>query len=83
MHNNQDISESLGVISTHLLRHSQVHQVICLVFSYGPKYITITPMLLEHQSLEIPKTAMASWNALLGHDNSLKLTLLSLHSTSS
>lgn len=78
IHNNQAISQSLCVISTHVQWHSMVHWLICLVFSYCPEYVTITPMLLEKQSLEIPNTARASWNALLGYDNPLKLTLLSL-----
>jgi len=45
--------------------------------------ITITPMVLLYQSSEIPVTLNAGRNALLGSDTLLKLTHLSLHSTSS
>jgi len=45
--------------------------------------ITITPMVLPDQSSEIPVTLKAGRNPLLGSDNPLKLTHLSLHSTSS
>ena len=47
------------------------------------KLITITPMVLLYQSSEIPVTLNAGWNAILGSDTLLKLTHLSLHSTSS
>jgi len=48
-----------------------------------PKLITITPMVFLYQSSEIPVTLKDSRNALLGPDTLLKLTHLSLHSTSS
>jgi len=47
------------------------------------KPITITPMLLLYSSSEIPVTPKAGRNALLQSDTLLKLTYLSLHSTSS
>ena len=47
------------------------------------KLITITPMVLLYQSSEIPVTPKAGRNALRGSDTLLKLTHLSLHSTSS
>jgi hypothetical protein len=40
-------------------------------------------MVLRYLSSEISVTLMAGWNALPGSDTLLKLTLLSLHSTSS
>jgi hypothetical protein len=47
------------------------------------KLITNTHMVCLYQSLELPWTPMASPNALFGSDTLLKLTHLSLHSTSS
>jgi len=44
---------------------------------------TISPMVLLYQSSDIPVTLKAGQNALLGSDTLLKLTHLSLHSTSS
>jgi hypothetical protein len=49
----------------------------------APKLFTTTSMVILYQSSEIPFTPKAGWNALLGSDTLLKLTLLSLHSTSS
>jgi len=48
-----------------------------------PIPLTVTPMVLLYHSSEIPVTLKASRNALLGSDTLLKLTHLSLHSTSS
>jgi hypothetical protein len=47
-----------------------------------PKLITITPIVLLYQSSEISVTLKASRNALLPSDPLLKLTHLSLHTTS-
>ena len=47
------------------------------------KLFTTAPMVLPDQSSEIPVTLIAGRNTLLGSDTLLKLTLLSLHSTSS
>jgi len=64
-------------------RRSQVHAKFSLALWGVPKPITITPMVLLYQSSEIPVTVKAGWNFLLGSDTLLKLTHLSLHSTSS
>jgi len=47
------------------------------------KHTTLSPMVLLYQSSEITVTPKAGRNALPGSDNLLKLTHLSLHSTSS
>ena len=47
------------------------------------KRITTAPLVLPYQSSDIPVTKKAGRNALLGSDSLLKLTLLTLHSTSS
>ena len=62
---------------------SQVHPKFTPVLRGVPKLITITPMVLLYQSSESPVTLKAGRNALLGSDTLLKLTHLSLHSTSS
>jgi len=49
----------------------------------APKLFTTAPMVLPYQSSEILVTPKAGRNALLGSDILLKLTLLSIHSTSS
>jgi len=64
-------------------RCSQVHRKFSLALRSVPNPITITPMVLLQQSSEIPFTLKAGPNALLGYDTLLKLTHLSLHSTSS
>jgi len=64
-------------------RCSQVHPEFAPVLQGVPTLISITPMVLLYLSSEIPVTPKASQNALLGSDTLLKLTHLSLHSTSS
>ena len=67
-------------------RHSQVlprAPEFSLALRGVLKLIAITPMVLLYQSSEIPVTPRAGQNALLGSDTLLKLTHLSLHSTSS
>jgi len=64
-------------------RCSQVHPKFSLALRHVPKPITVTPMVLLYQSSEIPVTLKAGRNALLQSGTLLKLTHLSLHSTSS
>ena len=64
-------------------RCSQVHPKSSPAHRGVLKLITITPMVLLYQSSEIPLTPKAGRNALIGSDTLLKLTHLSLHSTSS
>jgi len=64
-------------------RCSHVHPMFSPTLWCFLKLITITPMLLLYQSPEIRVTPKASWNALLWSDTLLKLTPLSLYSTSS
>ena len=64
-------------------RWSQVRPKFSPVLRGDPKPITITPMVLLYQSSEIPVTLKAGRNALLGSETLLKLTHLSVHSTSS
>jgi len=64
-------------------RCSQEHPKFSTALWSVPKHITITQMVLLLQSSEIPVTLKAGRNALLGSDTLLKLTQLSLHSTSS
>jgi len=64
-------------------RCSQVHPKFSPALQGVPKPITITPMVLLYQSSEIPGTLKAGRNALLRSDTLLKLTHLSLRSTSS
>jgi len=64
-------------------RCSQVHPMFSPVLRGVPKPLTITHMVLLYQSPEIPATLKAGRNALLGSETLLKLTHLSLHSTSS
>jgi len=64
-------------------RCSQVHPKLSPALRGICKPIIITPMVLLYQFSEIPDTLKAGWNALLGSDTLLKLTHLSLHSTSS
>ena len=64
-------------------RCSQVHLKFAPALGGVPKPITVTPMVLLYQSSEIPVTLKAGRNALLGSDTLLKLSHLSLHSTSS
>jgi hypothetical protein len=52
-----------------------------LVLQRVPILVTITPIVLQYQSSEIPVTIKAGQNALLESDTLLTLTLLSLHST--
>jgi len=83
IHKNPAISQRLFVIPMLVRRHSQVHPTFSLALWPVPKLITITPMLLLYHSSEIPLTMKAGRNALLRSDTLLKLTLLSLYSTSS
>jgi len=89
-----DLSSVLPVMSSALAdftprlavcapRCSLVHPKFSPVLWCVSKLITLTPMVLLYQSSEIPVTLKASQNALLGYDTLLKLTHLSLHSTSS
>jgi len=64
-------------------RRSQVIPKFSPALRGVPKLITITPVVPLYQSSEIPVTLKAGQNALLGSDILLKLTHLSLHSTSS
>jgi len=64
-------------------RCSQVHPQCSPVPRGVPKPRTITPMVLLYQSSEISVTLKADRNALLGSETLLKLTHVSLHSTSS
>jgi len=64
-------------------RCSQVHQMFSPVLRGVPKPLTITPMVLLYLLSQIPVTLKAGRNAPLGSDTLLKLTHLSLHSTSS
>ena len=64
-------------------RCSFVHPKIPPVLWGVPKDITITPMVLQLQSSEIPITLEASRNALLVSDTLLKLTHPHSHSTTS
>ena len=64
-------------------RCSQVHRKFSPAHRGVLKLITITPMVLLYLSSEIPVTPKAGHNALLRSDTPLKLTHLSLHSTSS
>jgi len=64
-------------------RGSQVLPNLSSALLGAPKPITISPMVLLYQSSEIPVTLKSGRNALLGSDTLLKLTHLSLHSTSS
>jgi hypothetical protein len=64
-------------------RCSQVHLKFSPALRDVLKLITITPMALLYQSSEIPVTLKAGRNAILLYDTHLKLTYLSLHSTSS
>jgi hypothetical protein len=63
-------------------RCSKVHSTL----SPAPQRVlippTIAPRVLLYESSEIPVTLKASWNEHLGSDTLLKLTHLSLHSTS-
>jgi len=52
----------------------QVHTMFTLVLWDVAKLITITSMVLLHQSSEIPVTPKAGWNGLLVSDTPLKLT---------
>jgi len=60
---------------------SQVYPKFSLAHQGIPQPITITPMVLLYQSLEITVTLKACRNAHLRFDTPLKLTYLSLHST--
>jgi hypothetical protein len=60
----------------------QGHPMLFPVLRGVPKLITITPIVLLYQSSEISVTLKASRNALLPSDPLLKLTHLSLHTTS-
>ena len=64
-------------------RCSQVHLKLSPALRGVPTLLTITPMVLRHQSSEISVTPKAGRNALLGSDTLFKLTHLSLHSASS
>jgi len=64
-------------------RCSQVHPKFSPVHRDVLKLLTITPMVLLYRSSEITVTLKAGPNALLGSESLLKLTHLSLHSTSS
>jgi len=64
-------------------RCSQVHPKFSPALRGVPNLVTITAMVLLYHSLEISVTPNAGRNALLGSDTLLKLTHLSLHSTSS
>jgi hypothetical protein len=64
-------------------RCSQVYPKFSPALRDVPKLITITPMVLLYQSSEISVTPKAGRTALLRSDTLLKLTHLSLHSTSS
>ena len=83
IYTNQGTSQSLFVIPALVRRHFQVHPKFSLALRCGPTLVTITAMVLLDQSSEIPVILKAGRNALLGSDTLLKLTLLSLHSTSS
>ena len=65
------------------LRVSLDSRIACVTVPGAPKLSTTAQMVLPYQSSEIPVTPKAGRNALLGSDTLLKLTLLSLHSTSS
>jgi len=64
-------------------RCSQVHLKFSPDFRGVLILVTITPMVLLYQSSEIPVTPKACQNAPLGSDTLMKLTHLTLHSTSS
>jgi len=64
-------------------RCSQVHPKFSPALRGVLKHITLTPMAVLYQSWEMPVTPKAGRNALIGSDFLLKLTHLSLHSTSS
>jgi len=63
-------------------RRSQVHIKFSLALNGVLKRITMTPMILLHQSSEISVTPKAARNVLLWCNTLLKLMHLCLHSTS-
>jgi len=83
IHKNPGIAWTGFVILLLVRRHSQVHPKFSPALRWVPKLITITPKVLLYEVSEIPVTPKAGRNALLGSDTLLKLTLLSLLSTSS
>jgi len=83
IHKNPGISQRLFVIPGLVRRHSQVYPKFSPALRRAPKLIKITPIVLLYLSSDIPVTLKACRNTLLGSDTLLKLTLLSLHSTSS
>jgi hypothetical protein len=62
---------------------SQVHPKFSPAHQGVLNLLTITPLVLLFQSPEIPLTPKAGRNTLLESDTPLKMTHLSLHSTSS
>jgi hypothetical protein len=62
---------------------SQMQPKCSLTLRGVPKLITLTALAIQYQSSEISVTPKAGRNALLGSDTLLKLTHLSIHSTSS
>jgi len=63
-------------------RCSKVHLKFSPTLRSSFNLMTITPIVLHDHLSEIPVTPKASWNPLIASDTLLKLTHLSLHSTS-